>query len=314
MIAAAVGLVGLCAASVLLVPRFVGPEAAVRAYFDALADRDADRARTLLAEGSTVGQSGSVAGVDARADLSLLTNSTLANSGYTPPRNVEIKVTSWTVGSASTQVSYDFGGPRITRTLPLINQGGVRGLRSWRITDGLLELTLAHPLADRLVVAGTSLLVTTTRSMIAYPGAYRVTLPEHPLYQAQPMIAFAGGAILEHSSAEVRDDVRRDIEQQVRAHVDDCARRTERDPADCPFRASSYVATVKAWTIIRYPELVLKVVSGGIVSVQSSAQGVATVTLVRSPSDTNSWQESVAFEITGTVRAVDGKAKFSFVR
>lgn len=33
-----------------------------------------------------------------------------------------------------------------------------------------------------------------TRSLVDFPGAHRVALPEHPLYRAEPVIAFAGGA------------------------------------------------------------------------------------------------------------------------
>lgn len=69
LITAVVGVVLLCTAVVRLVPRFIGPEAKVRAYFDALADRDATRARRLLADGSVIGQRVPIAGVDERGDL-----------------------------------------------------------------------------------------------------------------------------------------------------------------------------------------------------------------------------------------------------
>ncbi|GAA4580481.1 hypothetical protein GCM10023176_60110 [Micromonospora coerulea] len=312
LITAIVGLVLLCTATVRLVPRFIGPEAAVRAYFDALADRDATRARGLLAEGSAIGQRGPIAGVDERADLSLLTDATLHHAGYTPPRNLTVGRTIWTGTSATVEASYDFGGPPITITLPLVNERGLRGLPSWRITDGLLELRLESVVTGRLVVAGATLPMTTTRSMVAFPGAYRVALPEHPLYRAEPAIAFANGASASLSPVEVRENVRRDVEQQVRAHVDGCARRIELAPSGCPFVASSSVPVkILSWTIVRYPELSFTVVADGGVSVTSPGQGVAAATVIRTSGAGASWQETVSFDISGTVRVVDGKAVLS---
>ncbi|MER6591781.1 hypothetical protein ABT214_08015 [Micromonospora purpureochromogenes] len=315
LITTIVGLALLCTAAVLLVPRFIGPEAAVRTYFDALADRDATKARELLADGSAIGQPGPVAGVDERADLSLLTNGTLRSPGYTPPRNLSIERANWTGASATVHASYDFGGPRITVTLPLMNERGMRGLPSWRITDGLLELRLDSAATGQLIVAGSSLPMATARSLVAFPGAYRVTLPEHPLYRAEPVIAFAGGAIASPSPVQVRESVRQDVEQQARAHVDGCARRNQLAPSGCPFVASSSVPVkIVAWSIVRYPELSFTLGTGGEVSVTSPAQGVAAATVVRSSGAGTSWQETVTFDIRGTVDVVDGKAVLSIAR
>ncbi|MET7808539.1 hypothetical protein [Micromonospora chersina] len=315
LIAVAVGLALLCTTAVRLVPRFIGPEAAVRAYFGALADRDATRARGLLADGPATGQRGPITGVDERADLSLLTNPTLRDTGYTPPRNVTVVRTHWTGTSATVQATYDFGGPPTTVILPLVNVRGLRGLPSWRITDGLLELLLASPVTGRLVVAGRTLPISGTRGFVAFPGAYRVALPEHPLYEAEPVIAFAGGALASPAPVEVPEDVRQDVQQQARALVDGCARRPEVAPSGCPFVASSSVPVkVVSWTIVRYPELGFAVAAGDAVSVTSPEPGVATATVVRASGAGASWQETVTVDINGTVRAVDGKPILSIAR
>ncbi|MFG3301864.1 hypothetical protein [Micromonospora chersina] len=314
LIIAIVGVVFVCTVAVRLVPRFIGPEAAVRAYFDALAGRDATRARGLLADGSAIGQRGPVAGVDERADLSLLTEGTLHDPGYTPPRNLTVGSTTWTGTSATVQASYDFGGPQISVTLPLVNENGMRGLPSWRITDGLLELQLAAPLDDRLVVAGRTLPIRGTQALVVFPGAYRVALPEHPLYGAKPVIAFAGGTLASPSPVEVRENVRQDVEQQVRTHVDACARRNQLAPPGCRFLAGNSVPVkVVSWTIVRYPELSFTVGASDTVSVTSNP-GIATATVVRVSGGGASWQETVRVDISGTVRAVDGKAVLSIAR
>lgn len=315
LIAAAVGLALLCTTAMRLVPRFVGPEAAVRAYFGALADRDATRARGLLADGPAIGRRGPIAGTDERADLSLLTNATLRDAGYTPPRNVTVERTRWAGTSATVQATYDFGGPPITVTLPLVNENGMRGLPSWRITDGLLELTLAAPLDDRLVVAGRTLPIRGTQALVVFPGAYRVALPEHPLYGAKPVIAFAGGTLASPSPVEVRENVRQDVEQQVRTHVDACARGNQLAPPGCRFLPGNSVPVkVVSWTIVRYPELGFTVGAGGTVSVTSPAQGIAAATVVRASGAGASWQETVRVDINGTVRAVNGKPVLSIAR
>jgi hypothetical protein len=315
LIAAILGFVLLWTAAVLLVPRFIGPEGAVRAYFDALAHRDASKARELLADAAAIRQPGPIAGVDHRADLSLLTNDTLRSNGYTPPRNVSTEITSLTGASATVRVSYDFGGARTNISLPLINERGMRGLPSWRLTDGLLELWLQSTVAGRLVVAGTTLPMTTARSLVAFPGAYRLALPDHPLYQAKPVIAFAGGGgSPEPSPVEVRAKVRQDIEQQAWAYVDECARRNEVAPSGCPFVANSGVPVkVVGWTIMRYPELTLAVTAGGTVTVTSHG-GLAAATVVESSGAGTSWEESDIFDINGTVEVVDGKAVLSITR
>lgn len=323
MITAIVGVVLLCllcAAGVRLVQRYIGPEVAVRAYFDALADRDANKARELLASGSAIGQPGPIAGVDKRADLSLLTNEILRSRGYTPPRNVSIERTNWTGVSATVEASYDLGGERIYITLPLLDERGRRELPAWRITDGLLELWLPPAATGRVVVvAGTSLRMTSARgSLVAFPGAYRVTLPEHPLYQTPPVIAFAGATSPSPSSIEVRESVRQDIEQQVRAHVDGCARRNELAPPGCPFYASNNSmapATAVDWTITQYPQLIIEVVEGGTVTVRSAADGTATATATIAPAlGGGHWQQNFPFAIRGTVHVVDGKAVLSITR
>ena len=93
------------------------------------------------------------------------------------------------------------------------------------------------------------------------------------------------------------------------------ARRIELAPSGCPFVASSSVPVkLVSWTIVRYPELTFTVGADGAVSVTSPVQGVAAATVIRASGAGASWQETVGFDISGTVRAIDGKGVLSIAR
>ncbi|WP_200211081.1 zinc ribbon domain-containing protein [Micromonospora coerulea] len=272
------GVVAALAAGVVLVAAVtfhqqaspMSPPDTVEAYFDALADRDADRARSLLS-----------ADYAKRAPMILTSGGALRDPGYHPPRHLRIKVVVVRDDVAEMEGEYELDGKRQKTGLYLIRDGGGGERRPWSIN----YLPQLPPPSgeygfEALVIAGTRAPAGLLEAV--FHGSYLVSLPDHPIREVTaPVIVHAGareGGVLR---TRMRDSARESIETQVRAYLDRCAASTELMPKGCPFSAySSAPVTRVTWRITRYPPLEITLGSTGDAQVVGGV-GEATATTAR---------------------------------
>jgi hypothetical protein len=282
------------------------PAGIVAAFFDALGHRDASAARGLLLP------------TGAEVDQPLLQRAVLASAGYTPPGAVRIGRTDSAGDQATVAVSFSLGGQRHGLTVGLRRDGHTTAglFDRWRITDGLYPLNVDAPGVNPVLVAGTPISWTggdATAALTAFPGGYRVSLPDQPLLQAAPVTAYAGITDAGGDSATgalqptIKSSVLTAIDQQVRSYLDGCARSTVLTPDNCPFQAYSYydVRDVR-WKIVKYPEYTVDRDESGQVVVTTTVDGEADVTgreVYDYTAVTYPFSDSDLFSVSGTVTA-----------
>jgi len=277
---------------------FYGPDDTVHGYFDALADRDADAAWSMLAAGERGSREGSP----------LLGGDTLDNPGYQPPTNLKVDRLETTGGDAVADVTYDVAGQPQRMSLRMERGSGM--LRRWLIKNGLLPIDVRTDSGAGVLVAGVSLPPNRSGSVTAFPGAYAVTLAEHPVLEAQPTTAVAGLATAVVPTS-IRTDVRQQIEQQVRTYLDECAKSDRLEPEGCPFSAFSY-DNVKdiTWRITTYPQLEYQFDPGGRLFVGGRG-GEAQVTAKAASEFSSDLARTVTFGVSGTVEVNGGATRFT---
>lgn len=312
LVAAAV--VPLLIAAPALVLRRGGPEDTVRDFYAALADRDATRARALLAPGTVVG-----------ADNTLLTNDTLRNPGYTPPRNVRVTSAPPSNPQAAedngtvVQAEYEVGDVSLVTHLRLRKSAPVVG--RWQILDGVRQLGVLGGVPDaRYLFAGTPY-PAGTRPWVAFPGAYVAVLAEHPIFEAAPVTAIANGGEAPTLEPKVRASARQEIEREVRAYLDACATSPELVPPRCPFPEHHHPfvdtahirATKISRKITRYPTLRIErdIAVDTPVAVSTDLPGQVELVARYSPSAAPFVDVSESFQVSGAVRLNDGRLVFT---
>jgi hypothetical protein len=243
------------------------PEQVVHRYFEALADRDADEARSFL-----------VRAWDEDVETVLLDDDTVEHKDYTPPRNMEIEQLTPEESrlAATMQVSYTIAGASYERELRLIRD---HQHQSWRILRGWLLLPANTRTAYPLIIAGTVVPKSDTTTVPAFPGVYVVRLAKQSLFEAPAVTAIAGAAHAPGLQLRLRGARQGELERQVREHLDRCAGSSDPDPSGCPFdRASEveYPQTVLR-RITQYPPVQL-VIDGDALTVMSETPGRAEVT------------------------------------
>ncbi|GAA4565107.1 hypothetical protein GCM10023176_12460 [Micromonospora coerulea] len=156
------------------------PEQVVYRYFEALADRDADEARSYL-----------VRGPDEDIETVLLDDRTLEHEDYTPPKHLKIKelVPEENRLRATMQVTYQVAGAAYGREFQF-TRDYVR--QSWRIHRGWASLPANTRTSYPLVIAGTFVPKSEFGYVPAFPGAYVVRLAPNPLVEAEPVTVVAG--------------------------------------------------------------------------------------------------------------------------
>jgi hypothetical protein len=300
LIGAAVVLL-IAAAVPLLIPRSAqdGPDDVARSYFEALAERDADRALALLDLDSRT-----------QVDPLMLTNQLLNDPGYIPPSEFNLKVRHSLTDTSTVTVDYHIDHSKQRLDLALIRDGESAG---WRIQNGLLPLQLPSNKHewDTFLVAGTAVPATLHQLDAVFPGAYTVAPVGNALRGAPPVTVWAGTPQEPVLLVNPRPTVHEAIEPQVRAYLDNCAKSRELAPPRCPFRGQSYWPVTNVnWKIAHYPILTLVFLSSGnAVSVNGDA-GVAEVTGGTTSPVAPEFAYSTTFSMHGTARVVDGEIVF----
>ncbi|HWS38983.1 MAG TPA: zinc ribbon domain-containing protein [Actinoplanes sp.] len=245
------------------------PEAVVEDYFAALAARDAAAALATL---ETAPEQETLPMTD----------------DYQPPAGMVVTAVDETdVGSEGewreVQVSYRLGDTPRQETLYLRRQDGKRfGLFDrWRIVGGVGGIAVpADTELSGLQVAGTTLTGGEAGIVaIAFPGTYQVGLADNLLMTADPapVEVNLADAAAPGLTPRLKDTASEQVIKAVHEFVDTCAKRTELNPAGCPFGYYSWAtATNVKWRIDTYPTLKVEL-NGSTVTVGFTDPGKATV-------------------------------------
>lgn len=282
------------------------PAGVVLAYFQALADRDADRARAMLP-----------APTDRDIDPTnpdeqdMRSGRTLSDPGYTPPRHVQAWVVDSLRDRAVVTARFDaLGGSREIRLQ--LSRRGTGVLSGWEISNGLLSMELPRGGydGDVLLVAGNPVPATRAQLRRVFPGSYLVRLREHPIHEAAPVTAWAGFGWADQLVPRLRPGVLAAVEPQVQAYLARCEGSTDLHPAHCPFSGAFGVpATDVHWKITAYPVLNLQLDGAGNGLVTSNS-GKAVVTGRYAMPGGLPFVQDWAFQVTGTVLPTGGKPVF----
>lgn len=281
------------------------PGRVVRAYFQALTDRDANRAGAMLALGTNP-----AAGVTTNiTEQEMLVASALHNAGYTPPRRVQVRVLQSRGGSATVAAEYDLPGGHQEMQLQLTRQGGTRS--AWEIANGVLRMVL--PSFDGL--HGISLLVlgvpvSGARPSLArvFPGAYQVSMRENPLNEAAPVTISAGTTVPPQFVLRSRQGLQASVDTQVRAYLDNCADLHAAHPTWCPFGRDLERGDADIqWRVTAYPTVNLVLDRYGDVDM-TRAGGHASANGHSATPDHAPFTREVSFQLGGHIFVVDGKA------
>ncbi len=306
-------LVALVSALKLVEHYFFQPQHTVASFFDALRDRDATAARNLLLP------------TDEQYNQVLLQRAVLKSAGYTPPTAVRVEKTDSEEDRATVRVSFSLNGQRHMLTLDLRRDDhATAGLfHRWRIAGIVYPLSVSVSGVDSVLVAGVPVPFTednSTVTLAAYPGGYQVTLPDQPLWEAAPAVAYAGITDVEDDPGSVtleptiKSSVLATIDQQVRSYLEDCAKNTTLAPKKCPFSTYSYntVRNVQ-WRIVKYPEYTVGRRYSGQVVVTTTSYGEADVTGQKEASfgsGTHPFSDTDTFSISGTVAVFGSTVTF----
>ncbi|MFC5834888.1 hypothetical protein [Nonomuraea insulae] len=283
------------------------PANTVRAFFQALSDRNADAASVLVVP-------------DPKQDLTgtdLRGGAVLKSSGYTPPTAVKLEpVIPVEDDQATVGVSYSVGGreQRVKLTLERDEQASVAGLfREWRIVKGAIgEAHVQVETADTVLVADTP--ASSESGMLqtyGYPGGYQVTLPDQPLLEAEPVIAYTGAdrySELGVLQPVVKATVQNEVDRQVRTFLDRCSKGTEITRESCPYPWSNYPSPDRVKIkVLSYPKCEITVSRG-----QVTASGTGQIR-IRQPSFFGVDESTPGFTVSGGVTTMNNAVTFQYV-
>ncbi|HEY8472559.1 MAG TPA: hypothetical protein VIL37_07975 [Natronosporangium sp.] len=312
LIAVLLAVVLLLVAAVAVVRGTVSaPESAVRAFFGALADRDA--AAALAASAPEVRD---------QPGAELLTDDVLAAEGYHPPDGVSITDVSVEDRSAEVTVEFGIDGREHTATLRLRRAGGLVDsvFHEWLVVDGIGSLMLTDVVPEQITVNGLPLAARDEqgpRLLPALPGSYEIGVPDgDPLWRPQSVSTQVTpqAATEVRVPLEVRPEVREEIERQVYARLDQCAASTELLPPNCPF---GYQVTLSAgdvqWRITKYPALAMtpgEEFGQVVVVVSTSEVGLGEAVVTGTRRFVGSFEQPVQFPVTGIVTGDGDSIRF----
>lgn len=252
-------------------------EEAVATFFASLEKRDAKAALAQLEE------SGGGVGADPPSDA-LLADKALRSRSYQPPKHVEVgQVSEASDGDGViVHVSYTVAGRNVTRSLSLrleqFDQGSETTER-WVIdkwgrqgVTGALHIEPGAPeyeVNDVAVVTDDNTQTIAGREQVvltAFPGTYRVGVPDNPLVGAKPqrVSVLTSGDVRELTvDAALKESGVAEVRKQVKSFLDRCAAQAQLSPRvgdrKCPFSSFGSVEGPDenqrdiTWTIEEYP-------------------------------------------------------------
>ncbi len=314
-------IVGLCGIGYVGQNVLFGPEAAVKGYFGALADRDAKAALGYLATGNAGDEYG---------NRKLLTDAVLKDKGYTPPADVTIKKIDEAKGYPSgdtngdppprvADIDFRIGDQKYQTQLSLLREEktsyGV--FHEWRVVGGLSPLVVIAAAGAPVKVNGVATPVSSPNSETrdvpaAFLGRYSVALADNPLLEADGKtvdVSPKGGEVT--LDVQLKDSAREATEEQVKAYLDECAESTDLEPQNCPFSAYSYstITDVK-WTIVEYPPIKVELQPEGLVVVYTDGYEYGTAKVTGKDAG-HKFSQEITFQVSGTVSVFKGDIVFA---
>ncbi|MGI5289558.1 hypothetical protein ACQEVF_40325 [Nonomuraea polychroma] len=295
---------------------FFEPESAVSLFFEALNDRDAATAGSLLLP------------TRSSDNPVLLHRDVLRSQGYTPPADVRVEETmalDLEAGTATITASFSLGGSRHSLDLKLRrDEQKIAGFfHRWRIVGGTYPVDIHASGVDSVRVAGVAIERDSFNNLGAFPGKYEISLAGDPLWEAPPVAVYAGivdswgysrdsEAVLEPNIKSSAIDT---ISDRIRSYLDRCVRATEIAPEGCPFSATSYLETRNVrWQIAKYPEWKVQLNYSGEAVVTTIGDGQAVVsgqTVSSFSNETSPFQYTDTFAVSGTVAVSNGAIVFT---
>jgi hypothetical protein len=282
-------IVVLCAATFVVQRIWLTPESAVDGYFGALADRDVTKASSYIKDSGTS------------------TSEIVGAEQYLPPTKLTIDEISKDGNDRTAKVSYFIGETKVSGEIPLHRKDKLTlGLfRGWGIDDGRPSIQISTAAPVDVQVNGKPLPEDAKESGLleVFPGRYVVSVVDNPLLDSNPVTIDAGfgnsEAILE---PKVKASAQSAADAQVKDYLKGCAAK----PVDsCPF---SSAATRQVWKIDTYPKIQLRLDDSGAVTVETAADGKATVTGLGYGGYPIT--ESSSFTVSGLVTVEQAKLKF----
>nr|BFE55642.1 hypothetical protein GCM10020063_001680 [Dactylosporangium thailandense] len=310
------------------------PERVVGAFFAALTAKDTTAVQHL-----------------ANCRYGPLCNPGALDSGYTPPTGLQINDVDYGGGTpseptrlpdrahAAVHVRYQAGGKSFDDVIGLGRTGWfhdwtIIAAPGWPVIVDSAQLPKVRIAAATVTTAQTTPVGadrTFTGRVWALPGVYTITVPDDPLYTADPITLTVGGTGPETKispAARLRDHVAAEVNRQVKARIDACAAqnsfRPDTDPAlltwhDCPFAADERYTITRnvTWHITRYPQLELTPGNSRPVPVKTVTEGEAIVsydwsTDILEPRHWTPISQTIPFSVDGQVTTSDdGKVVWS---
>jgi hypothetical protein len=289
------------------------PDEPVADLVDAFADRDLGRAAELSGCRSRLCQAG------------------VLREGYQPPTDLAVVDVSVTGDSGSVRVRYRLGGERHESPI-LIERDAGWGLRGWHIVGGATGyLDVVSATAERARVAGGSVAtLAAARGGTGRSGAtevllgvYTVGADDDPLFTATPATVPITGEVRGSRVTSVALDltvkpaVLAEVDRQMRAYLDECARVAEFAPRGCPFAYQKviYRPAAPRWRVDDYPRIEVRPtdrIAGGSapLAVRTVAPGHATVEYT---SDGVPQTATVEITVRGSV-AADAAGRVTWTR
>ncbi|WP_018587712.1 zinc ribbon domain-containing protein [Salinispora arenicola] len=142
-----------------------------------------------------------------------------------------------------------------------------------------------------------------------FPGVHEVRLADDPLFEAEPEAAEVG-LLKPHAvplMPTLRESARDEVESQVKAYLDECAKSTDLSPDGCPFSWIEIGTSKKVeWTIDAYPKLSFSVGDGEV-----AVRGLlGRVTVAWTGYGGVKHESDLLFHVTGQAAVIDGKVTF----
>ncbi|WP_328422711.1 hypothetical protein OG470_09265 [Micromonospora sp. NBC_00389] len=272
------------------------PRDTIAAYFHALADRDADTARSLLSRD-----------VANTAPMPLTSGAALRDPGYHPPGRLKITKLEVRGDVATVEGDYEVDGERRATLLTLIHEGGTGEARPWRINS---LPSLPPPTGEygfeALLIAGTQM--PSGSIEYVFHGSYLVTLPDHLIREVvAPVTVRTGDREAGALRVRMRESARQSVEAQVRTYLERCTASRELAPRGCPFSAYSPTPVRDVvWKIAQHPAI--EIALGSTYSIEvTSTFGTATVT---ARDGSGVFTESSSFSVLGHATATTSKILF----
>jgi hypothetical protein len=305
---AAVVVVAVAGGAVLTVLRLTAPtpSSTVEDYFAALADGDADRALTLVADRAQYDT----------ATYPLLTGAALADEADRP-REVSV-ADEQPLGSddglayRGVRVSYRAGSAAVTQTVVVVELDDRFQLQS-PFVPVLVSGASGRPVSVNGVALGDRDVDT-----VAFPGAYSATAQGNALWAEATVTGVPQDAgygdpavTIAFEPPALAPDAEDAIRAEVRSALETCAASTQAAPRGCPFALYSFWSqpTSVKWTITVFPTVTVSaggaLFGGATAQITSERSGSvsyqATYTDVGGAERTESGDQE--FQVQGTARA-----------